>query len=138
MIRYITVALAFMSLVLSQNVIAARYALVVGNATYESAPLTNPINDANAISSSLSNLGFDVTKVTNASRRDLYRAVQSFRQKLGRDDIALFYYSGHGVEVKGNNYLLPVNNSVIRTQEDVPIEALAANDVLRQMEASGT
>lgn len=79
MLRNILVALAFMSFVLSQNVIAARYALAVGNATYESAPLTNPINDANAISSNPFNLGFDVTKVTNASRRDLYRAVQSFR-----------------------------------------------------------
>jgi formylglycine-generating enzyme required for sulfatase activity len=118
-----------------------RVALVIGNGNYEHvARLTNPKNDAELIALTLRGLGFalvgggaqiDLDKVA------LDRAVQTFSRQVQGADVALFYYAGHGVQVRGNNYLVPVGANPTR-EADVDFQMLDANVVLRQMEASGT
>lgn len=114
-----------------------RVALVIGNASYPSAPLKNAARDAQAIERTLSRLGFAVTRVENADRARMMRAVQDFRVRLQRGSVGFFYYSGHGVEIDGKNFLLPVG-AAIRSQEDVLVEALDAGYVVAQMEAAGS
>lgn len=127
-------------LILSLHVNAAeRIALVLGNSDYQVGRLKNPINDAEAVAKSLKDdLGFEVILATNTNRIELYKSVQRFRKKITKDSVALFYYSGHGIEVAGKNYLLPVDNQDIHTQEDVPMLSVSANDILIQMEASAS
>ena len=112
-----------------------RLALVIGNAEYEVSPLANPTNDAMDLSSSLRELGFEVLEHTNLSRREMRRAVREFGRQLKQVDIGLFYFAGHGVQVDGENYLLPVNYD-IQEKYEVPDEALAASTVLRAMESA--
>lgn len=117
---------------------AERVALVIGNATYQSGPLRNPTNDATDVATKLRGLGFQVIAGNNLDREGMVRKVQEFRAALKPGGLGLFFYSGHGVEVGGTNYLLPVNNGGIRTIEDVEIYGLEAQRLVRQMEASGT
>jgi hypothetical protein len=118
-----------------------RVALVVGNSSYKSVtPLDNPKNDARLIADTLRALGF--TLVGDGAQLDLDkagidRAVQSFGSLLMGADVALFYYAGHGVQVRGSNYLVPVDANPTR-EADVDFQMLDANLVLRQMEAAGT
>ena len=89
-----------------------RIALVVGNAAYEhTSQLSNPVNDASDIAATLENLGFSVSRLYDASRGDIQKAVDEFanRAKKTGTQVALFYYSGHGVEYEGVNYVIPVN-----------------------------
>lgn len=101
-----------------------RVALVIGNADYERAPeLLNPINDARGMEAKLKKLGFDVTKLENATRRQMEEAIVAFEGKLGADKVGLFYYAGHGVQVRDKNYLIPVDAS-IEAERQARIEAL--------------
>ena len=94
-----------------QTIPEKRVALVFGNSQYEnSIDLTNPINDANSISNLLSNLDFEVFKYTDVSSSEMRRAVRDFELKSEDADISLVYYSGHGVQIDGFNYLVPVND----------------------------
>ncbi len=113
-----------------------RVALVIGNANYEVGRLRNPTHDASDMSRALRELGFDVIEVVNQDRRGLFQAVQRFRDKLRPNGVALFFYSGHGVEMDGQNYLLPVDNGAIHSQADLRVEALPASYVLEQMESA--
>jgi hypothetical protein len=79
-----------------------RLALVIGNATYKSSPLTNPVNDARLMEQSLKDAGFTVIKAENASRRDMQRLIRDFGDKLKQSGgVGLFYFAGHGVQVRG-------------------------------------
>ncbi len=112
-----------------------RIALVVGNGRYASAPLTNPANDAALISSTLSGLGFEVRLVRDGDQRSLKRAIQEFGSALesgGPSAVGLFYYAGHGVQLNGRNYLIPVGADIQR-DADVEIEAVSADWVIEQM-----
>ncbi len=88
-----------------------RLALVVGNADYvgKGNTLQNPVNDAKDVSAKLKTLGFEVTTVLNASMLEMDDAIDAFGSKAKNYDVALFYYSGHGVQSKGENYLVPVD-----------------------------
>ncbi len=106
-----------MSLVLLSVVAYAqeRIALVVGNAAYEhTSQLSNPVNDASDIAATLENLGFSESRLYDASRDDIQKAVDEFanRAKKPGTQVALFYYSGHGVEYEGVNYVIPVNAQI--------------------------
>jgi uncharacterized caspase-like protein len=120
---------------------AERVALVVGNSTYEHVPaLDNPINDAKLMAETLRGLGF--TLVGDAAQLNLDKAafdkaVQDFGTKLQGADVGLFYYAGHGVQVRGANYLVPINANPTR-EADVDFQMLDAALVLRQMEGAGT
>ena len=115
----------------------ARTALVIGNSTYASAPLVNPVNDAGDIAAKLRNLGFSVTILTNASRREMRRAVRKYSQELRlTGGVGMFYYAGHGMQIKGINYLIPTD-AVMENEFEIPDEAVSANSVLRALEEAG-
>src|SRR5687767_13134777 len=84
-----------------------RHALVIGNSAYRTLPLVNPVNDARAIAQTLEKLGFRVTQLENSSQSAMYEAIRSFGDSLKSGGVGLFYYAGHGVQIKGHNYLLP-------------------------------
>jgi hypothetical protein len=118
-----------------------RVALVVGNSAYRNvAILDNPAKDARLLADTLSSLGF--TLVGGGAQLDLDkpsldRAVQAFGSQLAGADVGLFYYAGHGVQVRGENYLIPVDANPTK-EADVDFQMLDANLVLRQMEGAGT
>ena len=88
-------------------------ALVIGQSEYEGlAPLTNPENDARALDDLLDGLGFDVNRVLDADADDLREELEDFVKDAADADVALIYYSGHGIEVGGENYLIPIDADV--------------------------
>jgi len=109
-----------------------RVALVIGNSKYLRSPLRNPINDATDMGESLRKLGFDVTVETDMSLQSMEKAVSTFGKKLGENTVGLFYYSGHGVQHKGENYLIPVD--VRLTPSTIKYRAMAAGIILAEME----
>jgi len=118
-----------------------RIALVVGNSAYQNITrLDNPRNDAVLMADTLQNLGF--TLIGGRAQLDLDKpsldnAVQNFGRQVQGADVALFYYAGHGVQVSGANYLVPVNANPTR-EADVDFQMVDINLVLRQMQGSGT
>lgn len=85
-----------------------RKALVIGNARYGDHPLANPANDARDIGQALNGLGFQVDLLTDLTKEQLQSATSSFAQSLGYGDTAVFYYSGHGIQIDAENYLIPI------------------------------
>src|SRR5262245_33335908 len=119
-----------------------RIALVVGNSNYgkEIGSLANPVNDAAAMAAALQQTGFQVIKVTDADQRKMKRAIRDFGDKLtaaGPTATGLFFYAGHGVQIQGANYLVPIGADISK-EGDVDIESVSADDVLKQMEFAGT
>ena len=112
-----------------------RVALVIGNSAYPSSPLSNPANDARAIAAKLKELGFDVILRENASKTTMEDAIGRFGEKLSPDSTGLMFYAGHGMQVGGHNYLLPVD-AKISTEQRVKLEAIDAEVVLDQMAAA--
>ncbi|HVT53673.1 MAG TPA: caspase family protein, partial [Dongiaceae bacterium] len=115
-----------------------RVALVIGNSNYggEIGNLANPVNDAKLIAKTLRGLGFDVVEVENADQNAMKRAIVDFGDKLGTagsDATGLFYYAGHGLQVQGENFLIPVKARIDR-ESDVDVEAVSADLVLKQMD----
>jgi uncharacterized caspase-like protein len=118
-----------------------RIALVIGNSAYQNvARLDNPRNDAVLMADTLGSLGF--VMIGNGAQLDLDKpamdlAVQNFGRQIQGADVALFYYAGHGVQVSGSNYLMPVGANPTR-EADVDFQMVDVNLVLRQMQGSGT
>jgi hypothetical protein len=94
-----------------------RVALVIGNARYPSQPLRNPTNDARDVAARLSKLNFKVFLETDLSLNRMRQAVRKFADEYARSDVGLVYYSGHGIETRGSNYLIPVNADIRREYE---------------------
>lgn len=115
---------------------AKRVALVVGNGAYSDAPLRNTINDADDMNSALRSLGFSVTLLKNANRESMMRAIDDFGRNLRGSEIGLFYFAGHGAEVRGRNYLFPIKAKV-NNEADVRYRTVEAGYVLAEMEAAG-
>ena len=115
-----------------------RVALVIGNANYTNeTELDNPINDAEAMAIALAQCGFKtVLKHTDLDRKAMYKAVREFGDQIKRGGVGLFYYSGHGIQVKGQNYLVPVHAD-IKEEEEVEVECLNMQLVLDKMERAG-
>lgn len=105
-----------------------RLAFVVGNDTYQQAPLKNARNDARVIAGVLRELGFDVTAIEDASRSTFGAALEKWARGLGASDLAVVYYAGHGVELDGQNYLVPVDyagaDAAMVKWEAVPAERI--------------
>jgi uncharacterized caspase-like protein len=112
-----------------------RSALVIGNAAYSSKPLRNPVNDARAMSSTLRELGFYVELLEDASQKEMKKAIDRFGEQLREGGIGLFYFSGHGIQVSGRNYLIPVKYT-IASEDDVEYESVDAGRVLAKMKAA--
>jgi len=113
-----------------------RMALVIGNAAYRDAPLANPVNDARAIAQALRESGFAVTMRENADQRAMVAALREFGDHLRGGGTGLFYYAGHGMQIKGRNYLIPVGADIAR-EDEVAYAAVDAQAVLDKMEAAG-
>lgn len=110
-----------------------RTALVLGNAAYETGPLRNPANDATDMAATLRRLGFDVTLLYDADRRAMQEAIDAFSRQLRQGGVGLFYFAGHGVQVAGENYLVPLRARINREQ-DVQYEAVPVGRILGGME----
>jgi uncharacterized caspase-like protein len=112
-----------------------RVALVIGNSNYKSAPLKNPANDAEDIAKALKGLGFQVALKQNQSREAMAQAIREFGNQLKRGGTGLFYYAGHGMQVKGRNFLIPVDAD-IQSEDEVPYRGIDANELLAKMETA--
>ena len=130
-----TLGIVFLILFVSQVALAdeLRVALVIGNSDYQNSPLKNPGNDAEAMARALSQVGFEVIKKTNLTQKEMKMAIDEFGRRLGPDCVALFFFAGHGMQVNGNNYLMPLQTR-IESEEDVEYEAVRADRVLAKME----
>jgi len=119
-----------------------RIALVIGNSHYgaDIGALPNPVNDAGLMAQALQQTGFTVIKVTDADQKRMRRAIADFGDKLsaaGPSATGLFFYAGHGVQVNGTNYLVPIGADISKAA-DVDIESVSADTVLQQMEFAGS
>lgn len=115
-----------------------RVALVIGNSNYESKDvprLPNPVNDALAMSGALNNLGFEVIEVSDATQKEMNRAISNFGESLEPDTVALFYFAGHGLQVNGKNYLVPVD-AEISGVSSIVAETVDMDAVLTQLDSS--
>jgi hypothetical protein len=114
----------------------SRLALVIGQSAYKSVPaLPNPINDAKAVSRMLTDSGFEVSTASDLSQSQIRDALSEFAGKVaskGGDSIALVFYAGHGVQIDGENFLVPVDIDPKR-ESDIPIQAVRLNDVLNTL-----
>ena len=136
-----TLTVLFLAASLAAPALATkRMALVIGNSAYTSQdPLKNPANDAALIGRTLKSVGFEVDQHIDLSQKKIRRAILNFTRKVeaaGKDTIAVFYYAGHGIQVKGENYLIPVDAD-IKGEGDVAIESVALSRVLQSMELTG-
>lgn len=117
-----------------------RMALVIGIDKYRSLPkLEKAVGDARAMTTTLESLGFAVTRVLNASRQDLNIAIDTFASKLKPDDLAFIHFSGHGVEIDGENFLLPadVPKPVSGRKGTVKYEAISLRRLIAQIAETG-
>jgi uncharacterized caspase-like protein len=117
---------------------AAKVALVIGNGHYPdaSAPLTQPVNDARALSAALRRDGFDVDVVEDASKDDMRRAVARLRSKLRPDSVAMLFFGGYGVQVGRESYMIPVDATIWKAS-DVRRDGLSIEKVLEIMTERG-
>lgn len=118
---------------LLQNSNENRIALLIGNANYKEAPLKNPANDAKDMEKLLRAKGFNVTLKINATKKEIETAIRRFGRKLRQGGTGLFYYAGHGIQIQGRNYLIPIG-ATIESEADVKYEAIDANLILGKME----
>lgn len=140
-LRSIIAALAWLVLTLASASVQAetesRVALVIGNGAYKHAPvLTNPVSDANSMAETLRGLGFDVISAVNADRNEMVRAISEFRRAMHAGGVGLFYYAGHGIQVAGRNYLLPVDAEILE-ENDAAFLAIDLDAVARELENAG-
>lgn len=115
-----------------------RIALVIGNNDYKRLPpLQNAANDASAIAASLEAMGWEVILRLNATQRDMGRAIETFEGRLATADASLVFYAGHGVQARGENWLIPADANV-ESEVDLKYESVSARDILEAMKRSGT
>lgn len=137
--RLVLTAVVFLCVTMQPAFAERRIALVIGNGAYEFSRLENPPNDARAVARSLRAVGFDVAEHVDADQKSMKRAIQAFGQRLrdgGEDAVGLFFFAGHGVQARDQNYLIPVG-AAIGAEADLEIEAVSAQAVLAQMEGAG-
>ncbi|MCX5829153.1 MAG: caspase family protein [Deltaproteobacteria bacterium] len=125
------IVLIFPSLLLAAT--EQRTALVIGNSAYSSGPLKNPVNDATDMAATLKKLGFKVVLKKNANLETMEGAIEEFGNRLKKGGVGLFYYAGHGVQVNGVNYLIPIG-AKINKESDVRFKAFDAGRILAEME----
>ncbi len=115
-----------------------RVALVIGNSEYASARLANPKNDAELMARTLKGVGFDVIKHTDANMQTMRQAFTEFARRLRRpDSVGVFYYAGHGVQVGGQNYLIPVGAD-ITAEGEVALQAINLSELLASMKGAAS
>ena len=141
MSRFIRTFATFLFILLALPALAAqeRIALVIGNAGYPGGgQLANPVNDARAMQNALERAGFQVIKLEDAGLEDMESAILAFSKRLDKNTVGLFYYSGHGLQYDGNNYLLPIDTTdKIEAPAHLRSKAVSVDYVLASMENSG-
>ena len=131
--------LLFLQIAVCQAVSAeSRVALVIGQSAYLAVPpLPNPANDAKKMTELLGNAGFEVTAVSDLSQDEMQKAVSNFAAKVsasGPDTVALVFYAGHGLQIDGENYLVPVDVDPKR-EADIPLQAVRLSDLMNTLGA---
>lgn len=121
---------------ISEKYSEQRLALVIGNANYKVGMLRNPVNDSNDIARVLRFNGFQVELLTNADQRQMEKAINRFGKKLRHGGVGVFYFAGHGMQVNGVNYLIPVGAN-IEEEDEIRYESVNANRVLSKMQSAG-
>ncbi|MCV3241343.1 caspase family protein [Mesorhizobium sp. ZC-5] len=127
--------LALVALLLTLGTASAdrRVALVLGNSQYQHAPaLINPVRDAKAISTRLEQLGFEVISGFDLTKLRTQETIAQFARQVRGADVALLFYAGHGLQVSGANYLLPVD-AALEDETSLDFEAVQIDFILRQM-----
>lgn len=114
-----------------------RVALVIGNAAYKSAPLTNPGNDASDVAATLRSMGFETILVRDATLAQMRGATREFADAAASSEVALIFYAGHGIEAKGRNYVIPVNAD-IKHEYELEEQAYDASRWLEMLEGLKT
>src|SRR5579871_1468853 len=118
-----------------------RVALVIGNANYQSVPrLANSVADAQLVAKTLKELGFTLVgggAQTNLDRASFGHAIQEFGDAINGSSVALFYYAGHGFQMQGENYLVPIDANPTKPA-DADFQLIAASVLLHQMQDNGT
>lgn len=131
MFRILLIAIA--AVILPLDVRAERVALVIGNGAYSDvAELDNPANDAKAVSAALEEQGFRVFRRDDLDRSAFYDALREFRDVADSAEIAMVYYAGHGIEIDGQNYLMPID-ARLEDERDASVEMITVDVVLRQI-----
>ena len=130
--KTLVVAIALTIAALTGPALAApnRVALVIGNSAYKNAAmLPNPSNDAAAIAQALRKIGFEVVEGRDLPKRAMEEKIIEFSRKLDRASLALFFYAGHGLQIGGRNYLLPIDAALERPG-DLSFETIDLSQVL--------
>ncbi len=132
-IRCLILAMSFAILPAGPALAERRVALAIGNANYTSVnPLKNPINDATSVAQILRGLGFEVTLLTDLDKASFEQKISAFANSLPGASAAVFYYAGHGMQVDGRNYMVPVD-ARISDEADLPFELVAMDIVLQRL-----
>lgn len=139
--RIAAVALAIASLSISPSAAQNRLAFVVGNDSYQNVdPLKKAVNDARAVAATMRKLGFQVTLGENLSRREFNAKFSAFEGAIKPGDTAFVFYSGHGVDLSGANFLIPVDAPKVSAQQQSLLkdEAISTNDLIERLKSRGT
>ncbi len=136
-ISFVQMATLILSLLFFSQMANAetRVALVIGNGGYDWSPLDNPANDARDMANTLKDLGFEVDLQTDMTRVGMHRAIREFGNKLARADVGLFYYAGHGLQVDGRNFLVPIGADIL-AEDEIAFETIDASRILAKMETA--
>lgn len=111
---------------------ASRSALVIGNGAYRQQPLKNPVNDARAVAENLEKMGFKVLLRENPGMRETVEAIREFSTRSRNSRVRLVFYAGHGVQVNGRNYLIPVD-SQIAAAEEIPRKSVDVTELVERL-----
>jgi len=109
-----------------------RVALVIGNAAYKPEALDNPVNDARLIGRTLDKAGFKVTLRENLDRASMFAALREFGARLNENTVAVLYYAGHAVQLRDQNFMIPVD-AEIRSEDEIPVQGMDLTYILAQM-----
>jgi uncharacterized caspase-like protein len=115
----------------------SRIALVIGNGAYRAAPLRNPPGDASAVAAALRGLGYDVTLRQNTRLSDLIESLREFSVRAPKASVRMLFYAGHGVQVKGRNYLVPVDADP-KSEDDIQRQSADVGEFVERLSAIRT
>lgn len=120
----------------SYSIAEKRVALLIGNSNYDVGRLRNPVTDATDMAAALKKLGFSVIIQNDADHKEMETAIKEFGRQLKKDTVGLFFYAGHGVQIDGRNYLIPLGAN-IEEEGDVKYKAVNINRVFDVMDNAG-
>ena len=134
-VRYLRLLVSFLFFIHLSIAAQQRLALVIGNGDYSASPLKNPLNDAKAMATRLRASGFEVIEKVNLNRTQMRQAFRDYGDKLKKVDVGLFYYAGHGAQVEGVNYLIPLGANIAR-EDEISDQGLSLNALLQKIKSA--